>query len=118
MKTIFMREKDILPICKGQKTKTMRKITDFPKFKEGDFIDLKANHSKPPFASVKITAIYPIMDVSKMFADFFKPFGYRTKKEYLNEDFNKKHISNARTVIEFEIVYLGLNGYFAEYLGW
>jgi len=110
MKRIFFKESDILPINKMTKEMTCRQVSQKDKYEIGDRLHCIANHSCPPFATIKIVDIQEIEDITKQKAEFFKKLGYQTKKAYLSEDFNQIE-DKRRIAIHFKIVAMSIDAY-------
>lgn len=103
-------ESDILKILTCRKTATCRA---YP-LKVGQLH--KCMVSFKVFAVVKVTKVTYISNIEAIDHPSIKKLGYKTRKAYLNESFNKNNESKERYFIEFEVIENRINDYINKWM--
>ena len=98
MVAVLFPEADILKILTGRKAATCRGYS----IPAGATLQLMAGFKV--FAVAKVTAVSYIPDISRIDNKTVRKLGFKTRKAYLNESYNKNNESKERYLIEFEIV--------------
>ena len=96
---ILFKESDIIPILKGTKDITTRENKgQYKNLKIGQTVKFKANYSRPYFAKATIINI-EYKTLKELKAQDIHRIGFKTKKEYLKQDYNQEIKENEKKII-------------------
>ena len=101
---ILMKENNIEPSAKGMKNGSCRGIR-WNQAKDGSIQQLRTDFNSVPFAWAKI-GVKEVIDLNDMEDSFFiDVLGYKSKSQYMEEEFNQKDDSR-RLFVPFEGIFL------------
>ena len=103
--SVFFYESDILKILTGRKVATCRKYPLNIGNQYSCMVAFKV------FAVIEITAVTYIPDITKINSTVVRKLGYKTRKEYLKENYNKNNESKERYLMEFKVIENRINDY-------
>lgn len=102
---LLMNKKNIIDIYNGKKLATLRPFKGKNKnyLKEGSIQRIHLTpYDKDFYMKVKITK-RGVVNVNELDEKYFSVLGYKSRKEYMNEEVNKKNKSSLRVIYFFKI---------------